>query len=172
MKKNENIAISLQVQRGKESKALFLCVQFDKTAPNFAIDNDSITWYPTCDEIDFIADAFHLIGESKDKEKTIEEKDALEPSPEIKSVEPSIRSSEIRIPPLSDDAVIEITANSEVAHSKGNDVDEKIFVQADDKKIDEILKRRKAKIEKEYAIESEEKSIMDRMLKQKRKKNE
>ena len=172
MKKNENIAISLQVQRGKESKALFLCVQFDKTAPNFTIDNNSITWYPTSDEIDFIADAFHLIGDSKDKEKTVEEKTTLEPSPEIRSVEPSIRSSEIRISPLSDDSVIEIAANADAIHSKGNDVDERIFVQADDKKIDEILKRRRAKIEKEFAMESEDKSIMDRMSKQKRKKNE
>lgn len=209
MKKNENIAISLQVQRGKDSKSLFLCVQFDKTAPNFAIDNDSITWYPTNDEIDFIADAFHLIGENKEEknikekealeptseirplepsirsserripsliigehkeEKKAVEKDTFEPTPEIKPLEPSIRSSEIRIPPLSDDSILGMASSPEAARVKGDEVDEKIFVQADDKKIDEILKRRKAKIEKEFARESEEKSTSDRMFKQKKKK--
>ncbi len=196
MKKNENIAISLQVQRNKESKALFLCVQFDKAAPNFTVDNDCITWYPTNDEIDFIADAFHLIGEQKEEkksespelapelkptkssafstevqhreEKEREEKEIFEPNPDIKPMEPSIRSSEIRIPPLSDD--LEINPNADAARGKGNEIDEKIFVQADDKKIDEILKRRRARIEKEMADELEEKSIMDRMLKTKKKK--
>jgi len=170
MKKNENISISLQVQRDKESKSLFLSVQFDKTAPNFSIDNESVTWYPTCDEIDFIADAIHLIGENKTKENIVEEKNTFEPSHEIGSTAPSIRNSEIRIPPLTDDTMIELTANSETVQSKKNEPEERIFVQADDKKIDEILKRRKAKIEKEYATDSEEKSMMDRMIKQKRKK--
>ena len=65
MKKNENIFISLQIQKDLESKRLLLSVQFDKNAPNFSTESDTIIWCPTCDEIDFIAEAFELIGGDK-----------------------------------------------------------------------------------------------------------
>jgi hypothetical protein len=52
----------LQIQKDLESKKLLLSVQFDKNAPNFSTENDTIFWYPTCDEIDFIAEVFELIG--------------------------------------------------------------------------------------------------------------
>jgi hypothetical protein len=172
MKKNENISISLQIQRDKESKLLFLSVHFNKEAPNLSIENESITWYPTRDEIDFIADAFHLIGESKEKRNTIGESNIPESSTEVNTVEPTLHSSEIRIPPLPDDPVIDINADSERAHSNKDDTDEKIFIQADEKKIDEVLKRKRPGMDEEYVIESGEKTIIDRMLKQKRKKSE
>jgi hypothetical protein len=170
MKKNEKISISLQIQRDKESKLLFLSVHFHKDAPNFSLENESITWYPTSDEIDFIADAFHLIGESTDEKKTPEEPNTPRNSANVNTAEPSLHSSEIRIPPLPDDPVIDINADSESGHSKNNDTDEKIFVQADEKKIDEVLKRKRPGMDEEYVIESGEKTIIDRMLKQKRKK--
>jgi len=170
MKKNENIFISLQIQKDKESKGLFLSVQFDKTAPNFSIENESINWRPTGDEIDFIADAFHMIGLGTNERKTTYDPDVPERSTEGKGTEPPLRSSEMRIAPLPDDNVIEITADSGTINSKKNDVDEKIFVQADDKKIDEVLKRKKPGMDEEYVIESGEKTLIDRMLKQKKKK--
>ena len=62
MKKNENIFISLQIQKDLTSKKLFFSVQFDKNAPNFSTEHDTIIWCPTFNEIDFIAEAFELIG--------------------------------------------------------------------------------------------------------------
>jgi hypothetical protein len=171
MKKNENIFISLQIQKDKESNELFLNVQFDKTARNFSMENNAITWCPTSDEIDFITDAFHMIGEGKSSRKTTNEPIVHERPPEEKVTEPPLHSSEMRIAPLQDDNVIEITADSGTVNSKKKEVDEKIFIQADEKKIDEILKRKKPGMDEEYVIESGEKTIIDRMLKQKKKKD-
>jgi hypothetical protein len=47
MKKNENIFISLQIQKDLESKKLMLSVQFDKNAPNISTESETIVWYPT-----------------------------------------------------------------------------------------------------------------------------
>ena len=55
----------------------------------------------------------------------------------------SHRSSEIRIAPLEDDMAIEETAGLGSSRIRNKENDEKIFVQADEKKIDEILKRKK-----------------------------
>ena len=101
MKKNENIFISLQIQKDLESKGLLLSVQFDKNAPNFHQENETIIWCPTCDEIDFIAEAFNIIGGNKiplpEKEEIQQENEI---SSEIEGSNYSHRSSEIRIAPL------------------------------------------------------------------------
>jgi hypothetical protein len=170
MKKNENISISLQIHRDFESKGFFLSVQFNKNAQNFSIEDDIIIWNPTSDEIDFIADAFRLIGENKDKRKTSEDSTTTQPSADTPPMESPLHSSEIRIPPLTDDVVMDIMTGSQTGQQKKNATEEKIFVQADDKKIDEILRRRKPGISEEFIIDSEEKNIIDRMLKQKKKK--
>jgi hypothetical protein len=47
---------------------------------------------------------------------------------------------------------------------------EKIFVQADEKTIDEVLKRKKTSAEEEIIIESGEKTLIDKVLRQKKKK--
>jgi hypothetical protein len=171
MKKNENIFISLEIQKDKDSKRLYLNVQFDKTAPNFSMENESITWWPTDDELDFISDAFHLIGENDSKRKTTDEPNTPNRSPSINTSEPPVYSSEIRIAPLPDDNDIGMTTDAGMVHGKKNSPEEKIFIQADDKKIDEVLKRKKPGMEEEYVIESGEKTLIDRMLKQKKKKD-
>ena len=170
MKKNENIFISLQIQKDLESKGLSLSVQFDKNAPNFSTENDSISWCPTCDEIDFIAEAFELIGTVKCQEKLEEEpQNTTTPSEEI-TMDYSHRSSEIRIAPLEDDMVIEVTEGLGSSRIRNKENDERIFVQADEKKIDEILKRKKPVAKQDYVTESGEKTLIDRMIKQKKKK--
>lgn len=170
MKKNENIFISLQIQKDLESKGLLLSVQFDKNAPNFSTESDSISWCPTCDEIDFIAEAFELIGGVKCQEKAEEEpQNTRIPSEEI-TMNYSHRSSEIRIAPLEDDMAIEVTEGLGSSRIRNKENDEKIFVQADEKKIDEILKRKKPVAKQDYVTESGEKTLIDRMIKQKKKK--
>ena len=64
-KKNENVFISLQIQKDMESKKLLLRVHFDKNARNFSITNETIVWCPTCDEIDFITEVSELIEEEE-----------------------------------------------------------------------------------------------------------
>jgi hypothetical protein len=170
MKKNENIFISLQIQKDLESKGLLLSVQFDKNAPNFSTERDSISWCPTCDEIDFIAEAFELIGTVKCQEKAEEEpQNTRIPSEEI-TMDYSHRSSEIRIAPLEDDMAIEVTEGLGSSRIRNKENDERIFVQADEKKIDEILKRKKPVAKQDYVTESGEKTLIDRMIKQKKKK--
>lgn len=170
MKKNENIYISLQIQKDLESKKLMLSVQFDKNAPNVLTEHETIVWHPTCDEIDFIAEVFELIGGVKCQEKAEEEpQNTRIPSEEI-TMDYSHRSSEIRIAPLEDDMAIEVTEGLGSSRIRNKENDEKIFVQADEKKIDEILKRKKPVAKQDYVTESGEKTLIDRMIKQKKKK--
>ena len=171
MKKNENIFISLEIQKDLESKGLLLSIQFDKNAPNFLQENEMISWCPTCDELDFITEAFNLIGGNKiqiqEKEEIQQDNDI---SSEVDGANYSHRSSEIRIAPLPNNMGIEETEDLRTLHSKEKEQDEKVFIQADEKKIDEILKRKKHVARDEYNQDTDEKAIIDRMMKQKKKK--
>jgi hypothetical protein len=72
MKKNENIHISLQIQKDLESKKQMLSVQFDKNASNISTESETIVWYTTCDEIDFITEVFELMGGVRFPETALE----------------------------------------------------------------------------------------------------
>ncbi|DAC72985.1 MAG TPA: hypothetical protein DSN98_02345 [Thermoplasmata archaeon] len=171
MKKNENIFISLQIQKDAESKTLMLSVQFDKNAPNLLLEDETISWSPTDDEINFIAEAFELIGGNKAplKEKN-RPQDIDTPPSQTEEVDYSHRSSEIRIAPLPNDMGIEVSEDLGPSNLKKKEYEEKIFIQADEKKIDEILKRKKHLVKEDYITDSNEKTIIDRMMKQKKKK--
>jgi len=170
MKKNENIFISLQIQKDMESKKLLLSVLFDKNAPNFSITNETIVWCPTYDEIDFIAEISELIEEGKYSEKVVETPlTQITPSQETTS-DHSHDSSQIQIAPIENNRTIEVTADLESSSITNKENDEKIFFQTDEKKIDEILNRKKQVAEEDYVIKSGEKIFIDWMLKQKKKK--
>jgi hypothetical protein len=168
--KNENIFISLQIKKDLESKGLLLSVQFDKNAPNITLENETINWCPSSDEIDFIIEAFELIGGNKTQKKVIDEPQDLNIPPEEDTTDYSHRSSEIRIAPLPNDMDLEVTEELGSSRIKKKDNEESVFIQADEKKIDEILKRKKPIVKDDYATDSGEKTIIDRMLKQKKKK--
>jgi hypothetical protein len=170
MKKSENIFISLQIQKDLESKKLLLSVQFDKNAPNFSTESDTIIWCPTCDEIDFIAEAFELIGGIECPETVEKEQQNITSPSEDIAIDHLHRFSEIRSTPLEDDIAIELTAGLGSSCIKDKKNDEKIFIQADEKKIDEILKRKKPVAKKVYVTKSGERTLVNRMLKQKKKK--
>lgn len=171
MMKNDNIFIILQIQKDQESKVLFLNIQLDKAAPNFSIQDETITWCPTFDEIDFITEAFELIRGYKGQGKTPDNVEHSEFITETTNTVKSDRhSSETRIAPPSDDSVIEVAADVGSSHTKKKTTENNIFVQADDKTIDEVLKRKKPGAGEDHVIESGEKTLIDRMLKQKKKK--
>jgi hypothetical protein len=170
MKKNENILISLQIQKDMESKKLLLSVHFDKNARNFSIKNETIVWCPTCDEIGFIAEVSKLIEGVKYPEKVIQTPQTPITSSEETTSDYSHDSSEIRIAPIENDRTIEVTADLGSSHITNNENNEKIFFQTDEKKIDEILNRKKQIVKEDYVIKSGEKIFLDQMLKQKKKK--
>lgn len=170
MKENENIFISLQLQKDMDSKKLLLSVHFDKNARNFSIKNETIVWCPTCDEIDFIAEVSKLIEGVKYPEKVIQISQIPKISSEKTADDFSHDSSETRITPIENDRTIEVTADLGLSHITNKENDEKIFFQTDEKKIDEILNRKKQVTKEDYVIKSGEKIFIDRMLKQKKRK--
>ncbi|HIH00278.1 MAG TPA: hypothetical protein HA258_06805 [Thermoplasmata archaeon] len=171
MKRNENIFISLEIQKDLDTKGLLLTVQFDRNAPNFHQENELINWCPTCDELDFITEAFQTIGGSTShvpvKEETPQEE---EPPLEVERTDYSHRSSEIRIAPLPNNMGLEEAEEVTEPQSRDREPDEKVFIQADEKKIDEILKRKKQMTREQNAQENEDKALIDRMIKQKKKR--
>ena len=175
MKKNENIFISLEIQKDMDSKGLALSIQFDRNAPNFHQDNEIISWCPTGDELDFITEAFQTLGGNtiqmpekiQEKEEIPQEKDT---PLEVERTDYSHRSSEIRIAPLPNNMGFEETEELTETQSRENELDEKVFIQADEKKIDEILKRKKQMTREQDAQDTDDKALIDRMMKQKKKR--
>jgi len=171
MKRNENIFISLEIQKDLDLKGLSLSIQFDRNAPNFHQENETISWRPTSDELDFITEAFGIIGGNK---IPVPEKEEVQQETEIPSEfdrsDYSHRSSEIRIAPLPNNMGIEETEDSETTYSKEEEPEEKVFIQADERKIDEILKRKKQMAKVQDAQDTDEKAYIDKLMKQKKKR--
>jgi hypothetical protein len=171
MKRNENIFISLEIQKDLDLKGLLLNIQFDRNAPNFHQENEIISWCPTNDELDFINEAFGVIGGNKipvpEKEEVQQE---TEIPTELDRSDYSHRSSEIRIAPLPNNLGIDETEDAETAYSKEKEPEEKVFIQADERKIDEILKRKKQMAKDQDTQDTDEKAYIDKIMKQKKKR--
>ena len=162
MLKNQNIFISLQIEKNLETKALVLNIHFDTNAPNFFIENKVMHWNPTSDEIDFVSEVVDLLSHREYQRTSDAEGTPRAPSDERTTPQVTYPSS---------DAAVDEAINPEVIpHLAKSEADEKIFIQADEKKIDEIIKRKKSGFSEEFVIESNDKSKLDRMLKQKKKK--
>lgn len=175
MKKNENIFISLEIQKDMDSKGLVLSIQFDRNASNFHQDNEIISWCPTGDELDFITEAFQTLGGNTiQMPEKIQEKEEIpkeEDTPlEVERTDYSHRSSEIRIAPLPNNMGFEETEELAETQSRENELDEKVFIQADEKKIDEILKRKKQMTREQDVQDTDDKALIDRLMKQKKKR--
>ncbi len=171
MKRNENIFISLEIQKDLDTKGLLLSIQFDRNAPNFHQENEIISWCPTSDELDFITEAFHILGSNTMAMPVKEEvEQEVEVPSEMDRSNYSHRSSEIRIAPLPNNMRLEETEEPETTNSREKDLDEKVFIQADESKIDEILKRKKQMSRNQNTRENEDKVLIDKMMKQKKKR--
>jgi hypothetical protein len=170
MKKNENIFIALELQKNGESNGLLLSVQFDRNAPNFFEENNILNWCPTRDELSFIKEAFDLIGGNTAFEKQPNKTEEVEETPSMmETTEYSHRSSEIRIAPLPNNMTLEVEEGGG-SRQRDREDEEKIFIQADEKKIDEILKRKKNAEKEQLDAASEDKELIDKIMKQKKKK--
>jgi hypothetical protein len=169
MIKNDQIYITLQIEKNLETKTLVLSVHFDTNAPNFSTENERMNWNPTSDELEFISEVLDLL-KRRTPQHTSEEGDLTTPDVEKTIDNQNHHSSEIMITPPSDSVIEVVIEPDSTQHIKKTEIDEKIFVQADEKKIDEIIKRKKSGFSEEYVIESGEKSRIDHMLRQKKRK--
>lgn len=65
MKRQENIYVSLQLEKDVTSGELMITIQFDRNAPNFFTNKNMISWSPTNEELNFINEAFGTINKGK-----------------------------------------------------------------------------------------------------------
>jgi len=169
----DNVFIKLQIEKDKQSGGLMLTINFDKNAPNFLSDTHEISWSPTCEELDFIIEMFGIISKRKNLEdKQIEEirDDAYHPPSDDNTEESFSESSEKKIEtfePLN--GGFDVKKNSTGSFSEKKDDEKEIFVQVDDKKIDEVLKKKGIDVEEALILDKEEKGIIDRMVKKRGK---
>ena len=65
MEPKENLFIKLQLEKEQQTGKLMINIYFDKNAPNFYYNNETISWYPTMDELSFINETFTLLNQHK-----------------------------------------------------------------------------------------------------------
>jgi len=175
MDKNENVFIKLQIEKDHSSGDLMLILNFDKNAPNFLMDKDTIRWSPTSEELDLVMETYEITSKKKNRvERYDEEVRNAIPYPhsdDKTEVSLSDEPSERKIAtfePLEGDIGFKESPSESVLDKK--DDEEKIFVQVDEKTIDAALKRESVGVGEALILDEDDKSIIDEMLK-KRGKN-
>lgn len=170
MEKNDNIYVKLQIEKDNHSGGLALGIYFDKNAPNFTIEKSGMNWCPTEEELEFILETYDLVSSKGCKNfnqghktkhhrpSSYEHEDKYEP-PESKN-EPNNLEVE-QITSSSPDP------NNQIFQEKN---EERIFVQANDELIDEALKRQKTEQENQLTTGSDDKIIIDKVLRDRIKK--
>ena len=175
MDKNENVFIKLQIEKNHSSGDLILVLNFDKNAPNFSMDKDTIRWSPTFEELDLVMETYEITSKKKNRVKSYDEEVRnIIPFPhsddktEVSlSDEPSERKV-ATFEPLEGDIGFKESPSESVLDKK--DDEEEIFVQVDEKTIDAALKRERVGVGEALILDEDDKSIIDKMLK-KREKN-
>ena len=196
MDEKENVFIKLQIEKDYSSGDLMLVLNFDKNAPNFSIDADTIRWAPTFEEMDLVMETYEITSKKKNRvERCDEEVRNTIPYPhsddktEVSlSDEPSERKV-ATFEPLEGDIGFKESPSESVLDKKDDEeeisaqVDEKtsdlaldkkddkeeIFVQVDEKTIDEALKKKSVGVGEALILDEDDKSIIDRMLKKRGK---
>lgn len=65
MKRQENIYVSLQLEKDVTSGELMITIQFDRNASNFFTNKNMFSWCPTNEELDFINEAYGVLTKGK-----------------------------------------------------------------------------------------------------------
>ena len=154
---------------------LYIKAVFDPTAPNIQKEKDTYIWKPTFDEIDLLNEVFSLLPQHQQApvtptpfsaEEEQQKKDAMEV---IEKVLPAAdeqgEPEESKEQPQEDQ--IEAETKEEPPKEKQVEVvdGDGVLVAADDKTIDEIVKRKKDGTLKEAS----EDSILEKILRQKKR---
>jgi len=85
MKRQENIYVSLKLEKDVISGELVITIQFDRNAPNFFTNKNIISWSPTNEELDFINEAYGVVtkGKHQKQDRIDEPKDQETESEEL-----------------------------------------------------------------------------------------
>jgi hypothetical protein len=72
MKRQENIYVSLQLDKDVSSGEIVINIQFDRNAPNFFTNKNTLSWCPTNEELEFINEAYNMLSKKKHQRQHIE----------------------------------------------------------------------------------------------------
>jgi len=172
MVKNDNIYVKLQIEKDNQSGGLTLGIYFDKNAPNFTIEKSGMNWSPTLEELEFIFETFDLVSSKKDKNFF------HNPKTKHNTHNSNSENDSFELPgnELEKDMEVEPITSTPMGNNDQNFLDnvdkeeERIFVQADEKLIDEALKRKQAEQDEQFSTNSNDKSKLDRVLRDRIKK--
>ena len=169
MSKYNKIYVKIQVEKDRDSGDLNLKAYFDPEAPNFFCDKNEISWVPTHEEIEFINEAFELVPTSsykpkdkqskgKSKNKKNEDLPPLEEHEETENEPESFENEDKDIKEYDSDSPTD-----------KKEVTEGIVETSDSGTIDRILRRKQDGYDDNF-VEAGEDVIIDKVLKEKKKK--
>jgi hypothetical protein len=174
MGETENVFIKLQIEKDYNSGDLMLVLNFDKNAPNFSTDTDTIRWAPTFEEMDLVMETYKITSKKKNRvERCDEEVKNIIPFPhsddktEVSSSDEFSERKNDTFEPLEENIDFKESPSESVLDKK--DDDEEVFVQADDKTIDAALKRESVDVDDALLLDKGDKSIIDQVLKKRGK---
>lgn len=180
MEKTKNIHVKLQIEKDSSSGGLTININFDKNAPNFVDDKHAICWTPTLEEMDFIYETFEMISHKYQNQKKTTAHSVTPPKKsedENKEWNSEDSSKDKQTPSDSSQSedVSDENTDPESQQKKDDKIDDKLFVQADEETIDAIASRGKHEEdttvgEDGFIVEADEKTIIDKVLRQKSKK--
>jgi hypothetical protein len=90
MKKQENIFISLQLEKDANTGDIMIAIQFDRNSPNFFTNKNMLSWSPTSEELEFINEAFGTLNKGKHHTQNLTQK----PSKQEEESEELIRDAD------------------------------------------------------------------------------
>lgn len=174
MDERENVFIKLQIEKDYNSGDLMLVLNFDKNAPNFSTNTDTIRWAPTFEEIDLVMETYKIISKKKNRVKRCDEeiKDIIlfphsDDKTEVSSPDETSEQKIDTFEPLEENIDFKESPSKSVLDKKDND--EEVFIQADGKIIDAMLKRESVDTDESLFLDESDKSIIDRTLKKREK---
>jgi len=171
MDKNENIYVKLQIEKDNQSGGLTLGIYFDRNAPNFSTEKNTVSWSPTLEEIDFITETFEMISNCKSQYRQRDDNIKNNETPfhsQKRTEEPPTVKTESKIAefePFNTDG--DAKENTFPPSTVSEETEEKIFVQANEETIEEASKRKKGESVEEFIVDADEKTIIDKVLKEK-----
>jgi len=154
MDKSNKIYIKIQLEKDEATGQLVMKTRFDPTAPNFFHDKDEYSWCPTPEEMRFIYEAFELMPHQP-----------LNYTPHVvpPSEEPSLEKEG---GPTSAQPREEIPKVMEKTLPVKKDTDG-VIVTADAAAVDEIIRKRRDG--EGVIVEADENTIVDKVLKHKKR---
>lgn len=175
MVKNDNIYVKLQIEKDNQSGGLTLGIYFDKNAPNFSIEKNGMNWTPTLEELEFIFETFDLVSSKKEKTHYSSNKSKNSNSNSNFNDPLSEQSGDEKQPNQLEVEPITSSPVEQEGQSFPDQVDEdgeRIFVQADDKLIDEAIKRKQVEQVEKFSTDSNDKFKIDKVLRDRIKKKD